>query len=328
MNKIPGLGISVNEAIGALESKDFITVFGMVNAAMRKVEEQTLAPSESLDQGIVEDTLSRYLTTIASSTATDPDSVELKQFAEKALLDRSILGRILDYSTATDLVSTDIGERNIPNPLVNGNVQADIVANQTRNDRSFATDLDGNNSGLNPENLRYNPGNSATDNPIENADTQRIAVSNQSNVDRSFATDLDGDNSGLDPRQIYTEAPGVTGPGEEIAPLIEPTKAAIPPQPIIYGELETAKLDLQGVLKTATNANINPGNPISAVISKQTNSDRSFATDLDGDNSGLDPQAIIYNQTGSATTNKVVVQPIVYEGLPSSSATNNDIETG
>jgi hypothetical protein len=177
MTKIPGLGISVNEAIGVIESKNFITAFGLYHDAMRTVAATSIAPSQELDKEIQLSILQQFLANVASSAATDDDSVELKRFASEALHDRSILGKIMDYSAATDLVSKDLKEVNIPNPIKNPNQQSSIVADQTKGDFSEATNLVSEGEFNNP-------------NPIKNPLEYSSIVADQTKGDLSWATDL------------------------------------------------------------------------------------------------------------------------------------------
>ena len=139
MTKIPGLGISVNEAISAIESKNFITVFGLVRQAMNRTFELSVQPSELLESGIVDGTMRQFLLGVSDSQATDESSIQLRQFADLALSDNGTFERIKDFSRATDLVGPK--EINTPNPIEGASNQANIVAG-AGTDRSLATDLD------------------------------------------------------------------------------------------------------------------------------------------------------------------------------------------
>ncbi len=141
VTKIPGLGISVNEAIAAVESKNFVTAFGLIRQAINKTFLLTAAPSSELGDEIVDGTFRSFLEGVSQSEATNSTSVEIIQFADLALSDGGTFERIKDFSLATNL--TGRGEQNIPVTIEGGNAYASNNALQTNNDRSLATDLDG-----------------------------------------------------------------------------------------------------------------------------------------------------------------------------------------
>lgn len=169
MTKIPGLGISVNEAIGAIESKNFLTAFGLIRQAVNRTFELSAPPSSLLSEQIVDGTFREILTSIATSDATDGESLELIKAADLALNDNGVFSRIRDLSLATDLVSRALQEQNIPNPVRNRNDYASQVAIQTNNDRSLATDLDGEPKQIEGGNILIEglPSSSATNNKIQ-----------------------------------------------------------------------------------------------------------------------------------------------------------------
>lgn len=161
MTKIPGLGISVEEAVSAIESKNFVTVFGLVREAIDVVNASTLGPSELLDTEIVESTLRGFLQGVADSEATDEDALELKNFAILSLQDDGTFSKIMDFSRATDFVGPK--EKNTPNPIENPELYSQAVEEQSRNDRSKATDLDGDTDDLDPTPIIYEgPSSGAT----------------------------------------------------------------------------------------------------------------------------------------------------------------------
>jgi hypothetical protein len=143
MTKIPGLGISVNEAISAIESKNFLTVFGLVRQAINRSYELSAPPSALLDNDIVDGTFRQFLIGVSESEATNQDSIDLKNFADIALSDGGTFDRIKDFSRATDLVSKELREQNQPNPIENPRGLSNSIDFQTGGDRSYATDLDG-----------------------------------------------------------------------------------------------------------------------------------------------------------------------------------------
>lgn len=155
MHKIPGLGISLNEAISGIESKDFVTLFGLIKQAIDSVNAQSDAPSEGLDNGIVGDTLRNVLFNISESEATDGDALEIKKFADLALNDDNLFERIIDFSGATSLVGP--GETNIPNPIEGATIQSTIADGQ-----------DDSNTNIIPSPIIYSgvPSSVATSNPI------------------------------------------------------------------------------------------------------------------------------------------------------------------
>lgn len=170
MTKIPGLGISINEAIATIEAKNFMTAFGLIRQAINKTYELSAQPSEKLDDEIVDGTFRQFLSGITNSGATDDLALELIQFADLLLSDQGQFERVKDLSLATDLVSKARGlrEQNIPNPIENPDVYRSNIALQTNNDRSLATDLDGDpiieNGAIIYEGV---PSSAATNNKIE-----------------------------------------------------------------------------------------------------------------------------------------------------------------
>lgn len=167
MTKIPGLGISVNEALAVIEAKNFISVLGLVRQAITRSYELSAPPSTLLDTEIIDGTFRQFLLGVSESEATDGDALELAQFADLALSDAGTFSRITDYSLATDLVSPELKEVNIPNPIESPSVLANSIDAQIQGDRSLATDLDGDpelqDTGFVIEGI---PSSQATNNPI------------------------------------------------------------------------------------------------------------------------------------------------------------------
>lgn len=143
MTKIPGLGISVNEAISAIESKNFLTVFGLIRQAINRSYELSAPPSSLLDSTIVDGAFRQFLIGVSQSEATTQSAIDLRNYADVALSDGGTFERIKDFSRATDLVSSELREQNQPNPIQNPRGLSNAIDSQTGGDRSLATDLDG-----------------------------------------------------------------------------------------------------------------------------------------------------------------------------------------
>ena len=138
--KIPGLGISFNEAVAAIESKSFISVLALIRRSIAESVGGTEAPSSLLDEKI-DSSFKQFLIGITQSEATDGDELEIVKLANQALSDRGTWEQIKDFSRATNLVG--IGELNTPVQIEGGSQYKRYVAEATNNDRSKATDLDG-----------------------------------------------------------------------------------------------------------------------------------------------------------------------------------------
>jgi hypothetical protein len=111
MMKIPGLGFSFNEAIASIESKDFISVLGLIRKAISESVKGTLPASSALERKI-DTSFKEFLTGITLSEATDGDELELIKVANQILNNRGSWERVKDLSYATNLVGPD--EKNIP----------------------------------------------------------------------------------------------------------------------------------------------------------------------------------------------------------------------
>jgi len=111
VSKIPGLGISFNEAIAAIQSKNVFTLFGAARRALEESVKDTL-PSQELEGNLIDTQFRNFLLGISQSEATDSDALELKQAANMALSDTGQWEKIKDLSKATDLISTALGEIN------------------------------------------------------------------------------------------------------------------------------------------------------------------------------------------------------------------------
>ncbi|HRT03111.1 MAG TPA: hypothetical protein P5513_04150 [Candidatus Diapherotrites archaeon] len=111
MNKIPGLGISLNEAISAIQSKNVFTLFGVARRAIEESVKNTL-PSQDLEGKLVDTHFKSFLESITLSEATNEEDIKIKEAANILLNDRGQWEKIKDLSKATDLVSTALKEIN------------------------------------------------------------------------------------------------------------------------------------------------------------------------------------------------------------------------
>ncbi len=143
MSPIPKLGFSLTEALATVDSKDFTQVFSLVRRAIREATEGDLSPSSGLERPIVDSTFKEFLMAVAESQATDDKAMELKEAANIVLNEQGQWEKIKDFSLATDLVSTQKGEVNIKNIVKGKNEYKNIVDEQSKNSRSWATNLDG-----------------------------------------------------------------------------------------------------------------------------------------------------------------------------------------
>jgi len=133
MMNIPSLGISFNEAIAAIQSKNIFTLFGAARKALSESIKNTL-PSQELEQRFVDTQFKDFLEGISLSEATDEDAIELQRAANMVLTDKGKWEEIKDFSKATNLISDALGEINTlakienPNTLKNFyNAQQKIV---------------------------------------------------------------------------------------------------------------------------------------------------------------------------------------------------------
>ena len=120
VKKIPGLGISFNEALAAIQSKNVFTVYGAVRRAINQTAEAQF-PSYELQQNFVDTQFKEYLKGIAESEATNEPAAELQKAANIILNDNGVWEQIKDLSKATNLFSSALGEVNIPVKIENPN---------------------------------------------------------------------------------------------------------------------------------------------------------------------------------------------------------------
>jgi hypothetical protein len=120
MAKIPGLGISFNEAIAAIQSKNVFTLLGAARRAINDTVGKTL-PSQELADDLVDTQFRNFLLGISKSEATDGDALELKKAANMILNDKGQWEKIKDLSLATDLLSSALGEINTVTKIQNRN---------------------------------------------------------------------------------------------------------------------------------------------------------------------------------------------------------------
>ncbi len=128
--KIPGLGISFNEAIAAIQSKNVFTLFGAVRKALSDSIEGTL-PSDKLESELIDTQFKEFLKGVSQSEATDGDAVELIKAANIILNDQGKWEEIKDLSKATNLVSDALGEINTLAKIESPNTLRSLYASQT-----------------------------------------------------------------------------------------------------------------------------------------------------------------------------------------------------
>jgi len=120
MTDVPGLGVSFTETMTALESKNVISVLGLIRKGISDtVNSYSNGPSSRLESSIETDKLMKdFLSNVASySEATDPDTKILQTMANIALNDQGIWQSITDYSMATDLIGFNNSEINDKNKI-------------------------------------------------------------------------------------------------------------------------------------------------------------------------------------------------------------------
>jgi len=187
MTKIPGLGFSFNDAVSAIQSKDFTSVLALVRRSLNQSIGIAEPPSALLDKKI-DDTFKDFLLGLSQSEATDNDELEFIKFANLALSDNGLFTQIKDLSKATNLIGPN--EINKPVKIEGKNGFKSFIAAQTGNDRSKATDLDG-------EVTLINTGKFSGNNTISDATTTNKKDLESKHIlqggDKSKATDLDGE---------------------------------------------------------------------------------------------------------------------------------------
>ena len=129
VQKIPGLGVSFNEALTAIQSKNVLSLFSVARRAFGENTEGTL-PSQELDNEIVDAQFREFLVDLTKSDATDDESIEIQKAANYILNDKGAWEQIKDYSKATDIISEALSELNIDNKLKNPNSLKTSYANQ------------------------------------------------------------------------------------------------------------------------------------------------------------------------------------------------------
>jgi len=138
MTKVPGLGFSFNDAVAAIESKSFVSVLALVR---RSIAESMGTTNEASIDDQIDNTFKEFLTGLSQSEATDGDELELKNMAITVLSDEGKWEEVKDLSYATNLRGP--GQKEIGVTIEGGNQYKQMVALTTNNDRSIATDLDG-----------------------------------------------------------------------------------------------------------------------------------------------------------------------------------------
>jgi hypothetical protein len=109
--KIPGLGISFNEGLAAIQSKNVFTLLGAARGAIDNAVKNTL-PSQELESNFVDTQFRDFLEGVLDSEATSEEGIELQNAANQILNDEGAWEQIKDLSQATDLISTALGEIN------------------------------------------------------------------------------------------------------------------------------------------------------------------------------------------------------------------------
>jgi hypothetical protein len=144
MTKIPGLGFSFNEAYAAIQSKDFMSVFGLI----RKAISQSIGPIGPSDllNGKIDNTLKEFLTGLTLSAATNktssPAELELIKLAQQALNDPVTFQKIKDLSMATNMVSASktLLEANTPVIIESSDVYKQSINTAIGTEQTLATD--------------------------------------------------------------------------------------------------------------------------------------------------------------------------------------------
>jgi hypothetical protein len=199
MTNIPGLGFSFNDAVAAIQSKDFNSVLALIRRAIALSVGGTQPASSQLDNKI-DNTFKEFLTGVAQSEATDGDELELAKSARLILSNAGAWEVVKDLSLATNLVAQ--GQGNVPVKIEAANQYKQFVAISTSNDRSKATDLDGGPVITKTGTLR------GINTPSLATVTRELTGRKYVNVtDRSFATDLDGGPNFSKPIEIITAVP-------------------------------------------------------------------------------------------------------------------------
>lgn len=129
VSKIPGLGISFNEALAAIQSKNVFTLFGAARRALSESVSGTL-PSQELETIALDTKFREFLQGIVSSEATDGDAIELQSAANQVLNDQGVWEEIKDLSKATNLISDLLGEINTPAEIEGANTLKSYYASQ------------------------------------------------------------------------------------------------------------------------------------------------------------------------------------------------------
>ena len=141
MTSIPGLGLSFNQAVAAIQSKDLMTVFGMVRQAINQSIESS-GPSSELSKAIVDKTFKEFVTGIAKSEATDGDALEFVKIANNILTDSTEWKKVELLSNTKGLISQGL-EKILGYELKDSGGLRTAASKSTGGDRSIATDLDG-----------------------------------------------------------------------------------------------------------------------------------------------------------------------------------------
>lgn len=184
MTKIPGLGFSFNDAVAAIQSKNFVSVLALIRRAIAE-SIGGAEPTSALLNKKIDATFREFLVGVSQSEATDGDQLELANMAISVLNDRGKWEEVKDLSYATNLKGP--GENNIPVNIEGGSQYKQMIAIATNNDRSKATDLDGDTA------LQITRNLAGINTPSQATVKKDLEGKKYVNpTDRSKSTDLDG----------------------------------------------------------------------------------------------------------------------------------------
>jgi hypothetical protein len=227
---IGGLGVSVTEAIAALQSKDIMTTLGMIRKAVTTVANESVSASENLsmnattsrqisggmvDNGglasmkLADETFRSFLVGISKSTATDSD---LGKLANLALTDGAVWNKIVDRSLATDLDNDSKLVINTPG-LFGSNYTKSSIENPTalktlQETQQKHTDTLSTEKFSKQLTSNYNASKGAgLQSKIADSDGYTNRILNPLNGDLSMATDLTGDPKPIIEGMIITGVP-------------------------------------------------------------------------------------------------------------------------
>lgn len=215
VSKIPGLGISFNEAIAAIQSKNVFTLFGAARKALSDTVEGTL-PSDRLESELIDTQFQSFLRGIVESEATDEDALELQSAANLVLSDKGKWEEIKDLSKATNLVSDLVGEINTPAKIEGATTLKRFYAAQVNEVFPVQDGIV----------LEGTPSSAATDGKIEGQKIQQplpgAATSGENNLIESGGSAELGSTDGKITERTTTTAPSSNLGSDAGSPLSQP----------------------------------------------------------------------------------------------------------